>query len=117
MWRHLRKSVEKMSDFCSMNFGKTLYDEVRRNKNGRSLRVSLQGIHMKKIINCASVFSDHCVLQRNKEIRVWGTAAHGTKIEVSLNGAKAETVAQGHEWEVTLPAMEGGGPYVLEVAS
>ena len=72
---------------------------------------------MGKSINCASVFSDHCVLQRNKEIRVWGTAAHGTKIEVSLHGQMAETITQGHNWEVTLPALEAGGPYVLEVAS
>ena len=72
---------------------------------------------MRKIIHCAAVFSDHCVLQRNKEIRVWGTAAHGTKIEVSLNGKNAETVAQGHNWEVTLPSMEAGGPYVLKIAS
>jgi len=72
---------------------------------------------MKKIIHCAAVFSDHCVLQRNKEIRVWGTAPHGVKIKVSLNGKVAETTAQGNEWEVSLPAMEAGGPYVLEVMS
>lgn len=72
---------------------------------------------MKKIIHCAAVFSDHCVLQRNKEIRVWGTAAHGTKIEVTLNGQHTETITQGHNWEVTLPSMEAGGPYVLEIAS
>lgn len=72
---------------------------------------------MGKIINCAAVFSDHCVLQRHKEIRVWGTAPHGTPIAVSLHGQTAETVAQGHDWEVTLPAQEAGGPYVLTVAS
>ena len=72
---------------------------------------------MKKNINCAAVFSDHCVLQRKKEIRVWGTAPHGTKIEVTLAGYRAETVTQGNEWEVTLPAMEAGGPYVLDVVS
>lgn len=88
-----------------------------KERKERSLWGSLQGIHMGKIINCAAVFSNHCVLQRNKEIRVWGTAPHGTKIEVSLNGQKAEDIAQGHNWEVTLPAMEAGGPYSLEVAS
>ena len=71
---------------------------------------------MKKIINCAAVFSDHCVLQRNKGIRIWGTAPHGAKIEVALDKSKAETIALGETWEVTLPAMEAGGPYVLEVS-
>ena len=72
---------------------------------------------MRKNIHCAAVFSDHCVLQRKKEIRVWGTAGHGTEIEVELNGATAKTVTRGSSWEVTLPAMEAGGPYVLEVVS
>lgn len=72
---------------------------------------------MKKVINCAAVFSDHCVLQRNKEIRVWGTAPHGTGIEVSFGGQTAETVARGQNWEAVLPAMAAGGPYVLTVAS
>lgn len=112
----------------------------------------MQERHMKKIIHCAAVFSDHCVLQRKKEIRVWGTAPHGTKIEVSLikenktgnltesgeniktginSEAKPEikpetnaedrifvqTTAQGHDWVVSLPALEAGGPYRLEVSS
>ncbi|MBP3577356.1 MAG: sialate O-acetylesterase [Lachnospiraceae bacterium] len=72
---------------------------------------------MRKNIHCAAVFSDHCVLQRKKEIRVWGTASHGTEIKVVLNGAAAKTVTRGSSWEVTLPAMEAGGPYVLEVVS
>ena len=72
---------------------------------------------MKKIIYCAAVFSDHCVLQRDKEIRVWGCAPHGAKIEVCLGDIKAETTARGSAWEVSLPSMKAGGPYVLEVTS
>ena len=71
---------------------------------------------MKKRINCAAVFSDHCVLQRNKEIRVWGTAPHGAKIEVTLAGHRAETITRGSRWEVELPSMTAGGPYVMEVS-
>lgn len=77
----------------------------------------LPGKIMRKVVSCAAVFSDHCVLQRNKEIRVWGCAPHGTKIEVCLGDATAETVAQGSGWEVSLPSMQAGGPYVLEVTS
>jgi len=75
------------------------------------------GIKVRKNIDCAAVFSDHCVLQRRKDIRVWGTAPHGTEIEVFLHEAKATCTAMGHDWEVTLPAMEAGGPFVLEVVS
>lgn len=72
---------------------------------------------MSNTIHCAAVFSDHCVLQRNKEIRVWGCAAHGTKIEVAFDTLTATAVTVGHAWEVTFPAMEAGGPYVLTVSS
>lgn len=70
-----------------------------------------------KVINCAAVFSSHCVLQRNKKIRVWGTASHGTKVEVSFNGIVAEGITAGNEWSVELPSMEAGGPYVMEISS
>lgn len=70
-----------------------------------------------KTIRCASVFSDHCVLQRNKIIRVWGVAPNGTPITVTFAGHSADTVAASHKWSVALPAMDAGGPYVLEILS
>lgn len=70
-----------------------------------------------KTITCASVFSDHCVLQRRKPIRVWGTAADDTSITVTLNGQSVTSTAVKHNWCVELPAMEAGGPYHLEVLS
>ena len=64
----------------------------------------------------AAIFSDHMVLQRNKPIRIWGDAAAGEKITVSLNGkiAKAKAGKDG-SWQVNLPAMTHGGPYTLSV--
>ncbi len=82
-------------------------DCAKRHKNGK----------LDKKIFCASVFSDHCVLQRNKEIRVWGTAPHGAKIEVSLHENVVETTAVGSTFEATLPPMEAGGPYELKITS
>lgn len=71
---------------------------------------------MEKIVRCAAVFSDHCVLQRNKEIRVWGMADDDIKVCVTINGQSAETTAVCNKWEVTLPAMEAGGPYTMTVS-
>ncbi len=70
-----------------------------------------------KIIHCASVFSDHCVLQRNKPIRIWGTADTETPVQVTLNGHLATCVATEHNWTAELPSMEAGGPYTLEISS
>ncbi len=64
----------------------------------------------------AELFTDNAVLQRGQEIVIWGTADPGGKIEVELaeNEAQAEADAQG-KWQATLPAMEAGGPYELEI--
>lgn len=71
---------------------------------------------MKKI-HCASVFSDHCVLQRNKPIRIWGTADTDTTVEVSLNKYTVSCHVNEHDWLAEFPPMEAGGPYTLEVSS
>ena len=70
-----------------------------------------------KTIRCAAVFSDHCVLQRNKPIRIWGVAPDDTEIQVTLGTNTACTKSTKHSWVVTLPAMAAGGPYLLEVLS
>ncbi|MGH9732970.1 MAG: sialate O-acetylesterase [Candidatus Acidiferrales bacterium] len=62
------------------------------------------------------LFSDHMVLQREMGMRVWGWADPGEKIEVAIARDSGETVAgSDRRWEVTLPPMEAGGPYVLAV--
>ena len=70
-----------------------------------------------KELSCASVFSDHCVLQRNKPIRIWGSAPDNTSITVNLNNLTVHTISQNRQWIVELPPMEAGGPYLLEVSS
>jgi sialate O-acetylesterase len=62
------------------------------------------------------LFSDHMVLQRDVDIRVWGWADPGEKISVSFAGNTKEANAdsQGH-WKVHLPSMQAGGPFILRV--
>lgn len=67
-------------------------------------------------VQLASVFSDHMVLQRDKPIAVWGTAADGQELEVSLGDNKVQPVAGSDgRWIVRLPAMSAGGPFELRV--
>lgn len=62
------------------------------------------------------LFSDHMVLQRDTDIRVWGWANAGEGIAVTLAQTTRETVAAADgTWEVALPPMPAGGPYVLTV--
>ncbi len=62
------------------------------------------------------LFSDHMVLQRETEIRVWGLAEAGEKISVSLGTGSGDATADSDgRWRVILPAMRAGGPFTLKV--
>lgn len=63
------------------------------------------------------LFGDHAVLQRERPISVWGSAAPGETVTVSLGSAKVATRADGAgNWRVELPPMNAGGPYRLQAS-
>lgn len=66
-------------------------------------------------VKLPALFTDHMVLQREKPIAVWGWAADGEKVTVSLNGQSAQTEGKNGKWLVHLPKMKAGGPHKLEV--
>jgi sialate O-acetylesterase len=67
-------------------------------------------------VSLPSIFSDHMVLQRDMPIPVWGQAAPGEGVTVSLQGRNVGTTADAAgKWMVRLPVMKAGGPYVLTV--
>src|SRR5271170_931731 len=62
------------------------------------------------------LFSDHMVLQRDREISIWGWADPDEKIIVNLNSnARGSVASVKGEWSVSLPAMHAGGPFTLTV--
>ena len=62
------------------------------------------------------IFGNHMVLQREKELPVWGWAAPGEEVSVSLGDQQAQATADDEgRWQVRLDAMEAGGPYKLTV--
>lgn len=60
------------------------------------------------------MFQDHAVLQRDRPIAVWGSAAPAETITLTLAGKSvtARSDTAGH-WNATLPSMPAGGPYEL----
>lgn len=68
-------------------------------------------------VKLPKVFSDHMVLQRDREVPFWGWDNPGTEVKVSIGeaSAKAKTGADG-KWSVKLPGMKAGGPYKVTVA-
>ena len=65
-------------------------------------------------IRFARVFTDGAVLQRGKNIRIWGFAKKGTEVSVSFAGKEcACTADESGRFDAEFPAMEKGGPYKL----
>ena len=62
------------------------------------------------------VFQDHAVLQRDRPIRLWGTAAPDAAITASIANTSVDAHADASgRWSAQLPAMAAGGPYMLTV--
>jgi sialate O-acetylesterase len=62
----------------------------------------------------AGVFGDHMVLQRDREILVWGTADPGAALELTLGDRSvAATADAAGDWKATFEPRPAGGPYTL----
>lgn len=68
-------------------------------------------------VKMPAFFSDGVVLQRDRDVPVWGTATPGVEVSVALDDEKhvAQTAADG-KWQVKLAPRKAGGPHVLRVA-
>jgi len=67
-------------------------------------------------IKLPAILSDNMVLQRNTELRIWGWADKGEKINVIFNDIKRTAKAgKDGKWMVIFPAMKEGGPYSMSV--
>ncbi|AMK16604.1 MULTISPECIES: sialate O-acetylesterase [Sphingobium] len=64
------------------------------------------------------IFGSHAVLQRDRPIRVTGSARVGEPVTVTLGNARGSGRAdQSGRFSVRLPTMGAGGPYVLSVTA
>ena len=64
-------------------------------------------------------YSDHMILQRDKPVRIAGSATFGETVKVSIGPDCAASVMAGADdrWQVTLPPRHRGGPYTVRVES
>lgn len=65
----------------------------------------------------AYVFSDGCVLQRKKNISVFGVGSEGSIVTVTLNGTTVCTVVSDGKWKAVLPPMEAAENLTMEIKS
>jgi len=73
------------------------------------------GLRAKSLLKMPSILGDHMVLQAGSAA-LWGKDRPGQKVTVHWRARSVSTKAdrQGH-WSVTLPDLEPGGPYELQV--
>lgn len=67
-------------------------------------------------VKLPNIFSDHMVLQQKQANKVWGIAAAGEKVTVTI-GKQSHTATAGADgsWHVMLSPLDAGGPYDLTV--
>lgn len=67
------------------------------------------------VLKVAPIFSDNMVLQREKNVSVWGTGKDNSTVTVTIAGHSDHITVRENKWCVSLPSMKAGGPYTLEV--
>ena len=91
----------KVSIFISFLF--TLYGCTLTNKSATNISLPI-------------LFSDNMVLQRDKNIPVWGTAESGGKVIVKIaEQQKSTEVTKDGKWRIDLQPMSADGPYDLTI--
>jgi len=67
-------------------------------------------------VKLPALFSDHAVLQRDTAVPVWGWAAKGEEVTVSIAGQTMSTkTGDDGKWQVKLANLSAGGPHALTV--
>ncbi|MBB6428388.1 sialate O-acetylesterase [Algisphaera agarilytica] len=73
---------------------------------------------MSQSLRLPAVFADHMVLQRDKEVPIWGWAEPQQEVSLVFNGQTVTTRADAEgRWKAAFQSMPAGGPYELKVNS
>lgn len=65
-------------------------------------------------IEIAGIFKNHMVLQREKDIRIFGQGVKNTRYKISFAGIEKEgIVSQEGKWKTVFEPFKAGGPYTL----
>ena len=68
-------------------------------------------------LHLPAIISDHMVLQQQAPVQLWGWAKPGETVTASIGNNSSSTTTDEHgNWQVSLPAMDAGGPYELTVS-
>ena len=67
-------------------------------------------------VTLPSIIGDSMVLQRDREVPIWGWDEPGTTVKVKLGDKELSAKADGEgRWLVKFPAMKAGGPLTMKI--
>ncbi|WP_422926609.1 sialate O-acetylesterase [Singulisphaera sp. PoT] len=67
-------------------------------------------------VKLPNIFTEHMVLQRGQNDKVWGWAKPGEEVTVTIEGqAKSSKADDKGKWAVTLDPLKAGGPFTLTI--
>jgi sialate O-acetylesterase len=67
-------------------------------------------------VRLPALIGDNMVLQQGRKARVWGKAAPGERVTISLAGRTARAVADaGGRWQAFVGPLKAGGPFTLTI--
>lgn len=67
-------------------------------------------------VKLPALVSDGMVLQRDQNIKIWGKADVGEKVNITFQNKKYSITANAAgNWNLMLPAMKAGGPFTMTV--
>lgn len=70
------------------------------------------------LLQTAEIFQDHMILQREKPVAVWGSAAPNSRVSVFIQGKSAAAYADADgSWRVVLPALAASVRETLTISS
>jgi sialate O-acetylesterase len=93
-----------------------MFDKVLRKATGAILVLVCLATAAPAEVKLAGVFGDHMVLQRNVHLPVWGWAAPGETVTVTLDHQSKTATADGSgKWSLKLDALPAGGTFQLKV--
>src|SRR5690606_19005396 len=73
-------------------------------------------INVKADVRPAGIFSSDMVLQRARDIVVWGLADKGERVSITFNKITKKTKPDAAgKWKLVFPPMPAGGPYEMKV--
>lgn len=71
---------------------------------------------VKAEIKLPDLVGSNMVLQRGKELKLWGYGKAGEKVTLSFAGKTHHSVtAENGKWTINAPALKAGGPYSMQI--